>query len=380
MNRTRGHWRTMLVGAAIAVGGALAVPSDAWALYCDPPGAAEIASVETIAAVDAFTAAAITAQTEALIVALQGHAAQLSSNIQAQVSGIGMIEEAKSSQDTQRLVQSDQMQAIKANQFSSTQCQAITGAGIAVAAAAAAVPDRVLRSQANARRTSGNPDPANSVAPAQAATKMFNDRKPEFCDPVDPACAGSRGSRPDGDHMPGAILAMSRLPTPLDDDQAKNVVQNLTQPFPTPALTARQIASTDGRATYLRRKSYDTMVTLAKDITTDIVEYRRLPIVDPTYYNSLATEAGLPTATGNVSIVDMDNMRYRDRFNQNYGVRLDGLGDPVPLLREVAHLNADKLQQGLRTNELLESENLLLSSMLSTMVEAKVAATAGNAQ
>ena len=316
----------------------------------------------------------------ALVVALQGSAAQLSSNLQAAITGRGMIAEAKSSQDTQRQAQSDQMDAVRANQFSSTLCQASTGAGIAVAAAAAAVPDLVLRSQANARRTSGNPDPTNSVAPAQAATKMFNDRKPEFCDPADPACIGSRGSRPDGDHMPGAILAMSRLPTPLDDDQATYVVQNLTQPFPTPALTARQIASTDGRATYLRRKSYDTMVTLAKDIATEILEYRRLPNVDPTYYNSLATEAGLPTATGKVSLVDMDNMRYRDRFNQNYGVRLAGLGDQAPLLREVAHLQADEESLALRTNQLLEYRSVLKSALLSVMLERKTQDTGGTAQ
>ena len=371
---------TMRTNTKWMVAGLAAVSaSQAMAQACDPFGAAREAGYATTAAVDAFTAAALTEQTAALILALQGHAAQLSSNLQSALTGQGMIAEAKSNQDTQRLVQSDHMAAAKAFQFSTTLCQAATGAALGVAQAAAAVPDRVMQAQANARRSSGYQHPGDSVPPSQAAQKLLQDRQTEFCDAADPACQQkTAGTRPDGDRMPGAVLVVSRLQDQIDKDQAAYLVQNLTQPVPSPAMTPRQIAAPDGRDAYVRSQSYRTQLNLAKDVTTTILYDRRLPKIDPKYYNDLAARSGLPAATGNVSAVDLDNMRYRDRFNGDYySTYLPGLGDSAPLLREVAALKADELQQGLRTNEQLEDSNLLLSSMLSALLEGKIVATAG---
>lgn len=176
--------------------------------------------------------------------------------------------------------------------------------------------------------------------------------------------------------MPGAILATSRLADGNDRIQATWTVQNLTQPVPVPALTARQVEQAGGPEVYLRRGFYETLINLAKDFVTDIIVTRREPTGTPQYYNALAKEGGLPSATGNVSQEDMDRMRQRDRFTPAYYNRLAEL-EEVAMYREWAASEAAKVEQTYRTNELMEKGVLLMSGALSTVTESKLNSTAG---
>lgn len=333
------HRILRLAGLALA-GLAIATPAFAQ-MYCDPPRSAEIAGKLAAAAVTANTTAVVLMTTESAIaretLALQGFASQVSGNLRGAITGLGLIAEAKSNQDTQRRIQDDRVAAIKAHQFSTPLCQAATGADIGIALAQASVADQILASQANARRTGGYRRPESSKAPVLAGTVAFQERRALFCDPADPACDGTVGKRPEGDRMPGAVLAVGRLETADDRTQAAWLVNNLTMPLPVPALTERQLAQPDGPELYLRRGGWETQNNLGKDLTTDILLSRRTPKANAKYFNTLAAEAGLPQSPGDVSEEDMDRMRYRDRFNDKFTSRMDGLGDPTVLLPSAAY-------------------------------------------
>lgn len=344
---------------------------------CDWPKAADTAGKLTTAATIAFMEYSMHAQEAELAVALQGSAAQISGNIRGTITGQALIAEALSNQDTQRLVESDRIAAMKAHQFSTPLCQAATGSDIAIAQAAAAQTDQVLASRANAHRTGGYRRPESSALPVTAGQAAFAERQSRFCDPSDPACLGTASTRPEGDRMPGAVLALGRLANANDQAQASWLINNLTMPLPVPAMTARDVASASGMDAYIRRGGYETQLNLAKDVVTDIFRTRRMPTTDPTYYNELAAEAGLPQAGGMVSREDMDRMRYLLRFNDRYTTRIAGLGDPVVLTREVVGLQADILQQRQRRNELLEQGNVELATLLAALIEAKLANMAG---
>lgn len=327
--------------------------------------------------INTFTEAAVLTSTIDMVAAIQGNAAEISANLRGAMVGQGMIAEAASNQDTQRLIQGDRVVAAKANQFSTLLCQGATGASIAVTQQAEAMPATILRSRANAMRSAGYQRPENSLPTSQTAAANFAERRPLFCDPHDPACRGAAGQRPQGDRMPGAMIALSSFATPTDRSQAAWIVQNLTQPVPVPALTARQVDQHGGREAYLSRGGDEAKLNLAKDLVTDILLTRREPTAHPGWYNSLATDAGLPTAPGGVSMEDMDRMRFRDRFTAAYSTRLAGLGDQAPLLREWAQLEADMSAQRFRTNQLLEQDNMLNAAVLSTIVQHRLHQAAG---
>ena len=177
--------------------------------------------------------------------------------------------------------------------------------------------------------------------------------------------------------MPGAVLAMGRVQTADDQAQAAWLVNNLTMPLPVPALTARDVATAEGQDKYIRRGGYETQLNFAKDQIADILLTRRRATGNATYYNQLAAEAGLPQVTGMVSQEDMDRMRYRLRFNDRYTTKLAGLGDPTVLAREMVVLQAGEIEQRQRRNELIEGQVLGMAGVLSTLVEGKLAASAG---
>lgn len=345
---------------------------------CDWPKAADTAGKLTTAAVNAFTAYTAEAQTAAMLLALQGPAAQISGNLRGLIVGQGMIAEALSNQDTQRLVESDRIAAMKAHQFSTTLCQEATAADIAISQSVAVQTDQVLASRANAHRTGGYRRPESSALPVTAGQVAFSERQARFCDPSDPACRGVVGTRPEADRMPGAVLAMGRLQNADDQAQAAWLIQNLTMPLPVPAMTARDVASAGGQDLYIKRGGYEAKLNYAKDLVTDTFRTRRLPTADPTYYNQLAAEAGLPQASGAVSQEDMDRMRYVLRFNDRYTTKLAGMGDPTVAIREWAALSAASLQQGYRRNALIERDLVAFSGILSTLVEGKLENSAGS--
>lgn len=350
-------------------------------VYCEHYRANDIAGRLTTAAIVANTTAVIGTTTSwatlAQTQATQGFAAQVSSNVRGVITGDGLIAEAKSNQDTQRNIQGDRVAAIKAHQFSTPMCQAATGADISIALAQASQPDQILASRANAHRTAGYRRPENTLPASLAGLAAFQERKPLFCDPNDPACFGTVGARPQGDRMPGALFAASRVETADDRAQAAWVVNNLTMPIPVPALTDRQLSMPGGQELYMRRGGAETQLNLAKDLATDILLTRRTPKADAKYFNSLAAEAGLPQARGNVSQADMDNMHYRDRFTDKFSTRLASLGHQTVVLRELAAIKTSDLQQTYRLNQLLEQGLLLNSGILSTVVEPKLQATTG---
>lgn len=344
---------------------------------CDPEGTDLKVARITVANINAFTAVSTEAQTAAFLLALQGSAAQISANLRATIPAQAAIAEAKSSQNTQRLIESDRIAAMKAYQYSTPLCQAATGADIAIAQSVAAEADRVLVSQANARRTGGYKRPEDSGLPVTAGITAFRERQPAFCDKNDPACRGTAGRRPEADRMPGAVLAMGRVQTADDQAQAAWLVNNLTMPLPVPALTPRDVATAEGQERYIRRGGYETQLNFAKDQVADILLTRRRPTATNKYYNELAAEAGLPQVSGMVSQEDMDRMRYRLRFNDRYTTKLAGLGDPTVLAREMVVLQAAEIEQTQRRNELIQGDVLSMAAILSTLVEGKLAASAG---
>lgn len=177
---------------------------------CEAPRTAERVGVLTTAAINAFTGVTVTAQTAELVLALQGSAAQIAGNVRGTIPAQAMIAEAVSNQDTQRLVESDRIAAMKAHQFSTPLCQAATGSDIAIAQAVAAQPTQILASRANAHRTGGYRRPESSTLPSVAGQVAFSERQGRFCDPNDPACRGIVGRRPQADRMPGAAAECRR--------------------------------------------------------------------------------------------------------------------------------------------------------------------------
>ena len=319
--------------------------------------------IDTAAATNAFIAAEFATHTTAMVLALQAATAQISGNIRGTITGQGLLQEAMSNQDTQRLIQGDRVEAAKTFQYSTPLCQTATGATIATAQEAEAVPAAVRASKANAARTSGFGSPSG---PASAApNRAFEERKPLFCSASDPACRVD-GERPLADRMPGAILKKGHLDDDLDRKQATWVVQNLTQPVPLPALTDAQVARSGGREAYLARGGAETMINLAKDHDHEVFVQRQEKTADASYYNQLAAQSGLPQITGGVSQEDMDRMRYRDRFTKDWFTQFATLG-AEPLLREVIALQAESLKQGYRRNQLLELQNVFLGSLVSTL-------------
>jgi hypothetical protein len=369
------------VAAMLVVSGtvSMAVTPAIAAVDCTPTviatsAATQVLVIDTAIATNALIAAEFAAQTAALVLALQGTAAQISGNVRGAITGQGMLMEAASSQDTQRLIQGDRVEALQRNQFSTPLCQTATGSAIAVAQAAEAIPVAVTRSRVNADRTSGT-----GAGVAVEAQRAFDERTNLFCKKDDPACRGKdAGARANGDRAPGQILAVGQLANETDKTQAAWVIQNLTNPVPALALTERQILGPIGREAYLSRGGAETKQNLSKDIATEILRTRREPTGDPTYYNQLAAESGLAPATTGVSQEDMDRMRFRDRFNAAYTSRVASLSDPTVLMREMIALQAESIQQGYRHNQLLEYSALLLGSLLSTLQEPKINALAGS--
>ena len=330
--------------------------------------------IDTAIATGALITAEFAAQTAALVLALQGTAAQISGNVRGSITGQGILMEAASSHDTQRLIQGDRVEALQRNQFSTPLCQTATGSAIAVAQAAEAVPVAVKRSRVNADRSSGTGSGA-----AAEADRAFDERTNLFCKKDDPACRGKdAGARANGDRAPGQVLAVGQLANDTDKKQAAWVIQNLANPVPAVALTERQVIRGGGREAYLLRGGAETKLNLSKDIATEILMTRREPTADSTYYNQLAAESGLAVATTGVSQEDMDRMRYRDRFNAAYSTRIANLSDPTVLSREMIALQADSIQQGYRQNQLLEYSVLLLSAVLATLQEPKMDALSGS--
>lgn len=369
------------MAAVLAVSGSVALsatPAQA-VVDCSPTviatsAATQVLVIDTAMATNALITAEFAEQTAALVLALQGTAAQISGNVRGAITGQGMLMEAASSQDTQRLIQGDRVEALQRNQFSTPLCQTATGAAISVAQAAEAIPLAVKRSRVNADRTSGT-----GSGVAVEAQRAFDERTSLFCKKEDPACRGKdAGARANGDRSPGQILAVGQLASETDQIQAAWVIQNLTNPVPALALTDRQVLGPGGRDAYLSRGGAETKQNLAKDIATEILRTRREPTGDANFYNQLAAEAGLATATAGVSQEDMDRMRYRDRFNTAYSNRIANLSDPTVLMREMIALQSESLQQGYRKNQLLEYNALLLGSLLSTLQEPKISTLAGS--
>jgi hypothetical protein len=302
---------------------------------------------------------------------------EITGNIQGLTTAEGLMLEAKSNQDTQRLVQTDAITAQHNFAMSLPLCQAATQSTIHIAMEAAAQPARILRSDTNGNVTSGVQQPGDSAPPSQAAALAIKNRAALFCDPNDPVCKGVTVTLvKNGDRKPGIILALTRLESDQVKAEAAAIIQNLTQPIRVPALTAAQTSNAAGQDAYVRRGSYETMINLTKDVDTDILYTRREKIGDVTTYNQLAAEGGLAPATNGISLLDVENMRERDRFNANYHARVKGL-EPADADREFAALLADIEQQDHRTNELLEQRQLLRSAVLALMAEPKMQAAAG---
>jgi hypothetical protein len=356
-----------------ALGGAL-WSGQAAALVCDPPGAAALAATGIIMP---GTAALLGAQTLAITQALQAHAGQISGDMHGQITAFGMLLEGHDSHDTQRLIQQERVRAMAAGQFSQGLCETATGATLAVAADAYGAADRALVSLGNMERRAGI---GGKVPVTRAGTDYAQKRiDAGFCNGADPSCT-TAGKYPDFDRAPDLTLSKSRLETADDEKIAKVLAKNLTQPIPVPALSRDQFTGPDGRELYAARSGYDAKQALADDTTTDLVVTRRRKTIDPTYYNGMAAAAGLPTASGNISQIDLDQMRFHDRFNGTFATNLKHLNDPTAVLADLGGLLGDRIAEGYRTNQLLERDNELLSAMLSVLLEGKIKQASGAAR
>jgi hypothetical protein len=317
-----------------------------------------------------------TPMVEAAVLAIAAHAGQWSGDLQGQITAFGMLLEGKDSHDTQRLIQQDRLQAMAAGQFSQVSCETATGATLAVAANAYGAADRALVSLGNMQRRAG----IGGKVPVTKAGSDYVQKRIDagFCNGADPSCT-TPGKYPDFDRAPDVTLSKSRLETADDEKIAKVLAKNLTQPIPVPALSRDQFTGSDGRELYAARSGYDTKQALADDTTTDLVVTRRRKTIDPTYYNKMAAAAGLPPASGNISQIDLDQMRFHDRFNGTFASNLKHL-DQVAVTVDVAALIGDEAAEEARTHSLLERRAELLAAMLSVLAESQIAALSGRAR
>lgn len=363
------------LGGAVALAAVVVVAAGgrAEAQCCGCTAAAFQAGAATTAAVNAFTAASLAAQTATIWTGLQGTAAQISGNVRATITGQASIAETVSTQDTQRLVQSDRVKAASDYQYSTPLCQTATGAALTAAAAQVSEVNRVVSSANAAHETAGSG--SGSAAQSQVASH-FAERQGAFCRADDPACK-KPGSRPNGDRMPGAILAVGGLHGDEDRRQAEWVARNLTLPVASPALSANQSGGAAGAEVFLRRGGVEAKVNLARDVANEILVDRRAPMISPEYYNQLALAAGLPQIDGSISQVELDRMQQIARFNAAFFQSIGQL-DPQTLARDTVGLLATHIQQSHRTNTLLEQNALLLGAVVSLLAEPRLDALRGN--
>ena len=116
-------------------------------------------------------------------------------------------------------------------------------------------------------------------------------------------------------------------------------------------------------------------MNLSKDLTTGILVVRRKATIDPTEYNAIATQAGLPTISSAISPEEMDQAMYLHAL-PDYGQGLTLL-DQEALLRQVIMFQSFQLQQGYRANQLAEQRVLLDAALLAKMVEPSLQANSG---
>jgi hypothetical protein len=348
----------------------------AMAFVCDQKNAANDAAREkVIPTISTNLTLALTLESTEIVFALQGLAAQISGNIRGSVNGLGMIIEGLSNQQEQRSVQDDQMAALVAHQYSTPLCQAATVSVIATQQAIAAQTVGIQRAQSNANWTSGLPVAgASSVAAMPQA--IIKDRQSQFCAANDPACQGQAGARPNADRMLFSILSVPNLATQADRDQATWVINNISGPVPSPALTASDLNKPGGQELYVRRGGWETVANFVRDIDTEILLTRREKNTDHTFYNDLAARAGLPTVRGQVSTEDMDQMRYVLQFSPQYTASLATLSGDA-LRRQIAANLADQLRQGYETQKLLEKSIIAISAGVANGLEPKLASAAG---
>jgi len=351
----------------------IAPAAQAQQLGCDEFGAA----IKAAQKINEFTAAEVAAETAAFLAAAQGHAGQVSNTEKIHMAANGAMAQAQSQQDTNRLLQGDRVRAMEDAQFSQTVCQAAGLQATSAAAATAAQITRIQDAKYLALRHSGVTQPG-ALNPASISHEGdFLARRSLFCALNDEACGRQVGIRPQGDKMPGAILAKTRLDDNMDILQAVAVAENLAAgAVQAPALTASQLAAPGGRALYMERGGWEAIQNLAAGTLRDIFVTRRMPTIDPKQFNALAAQSGLPTAKGLVSQEDLDKMQYRDRFSPAYFKYISGLSG-TPLWREIISQEAAILAQGQRDNEILEQAAMSQASTLSMLSVSNIKSAGG---
>jgi hypothetical protein len=316
----------------------------------------------TTEAVNGFTAGIITTQTELLTVALANVAGEISSTIRGAQYVKGAMADQESQAANTRQIQSETVRASGAFQYSTDLCGAATGQGVGIVAAVSNIAPKVLRSQAVAAASAGTLAGGAAAVLLQPVTR-FKERQTLFASAADPASGGVNGPRPNGDRMPGAILAVKTLTQPLDKEMAAWVVANLVGPIDVAPLIAAQVGTPQGKRIYMERGHLETGLNLSRDFITDVMITDRADTIDPNWYNTIAAEGGLPLATGNVSLAQLRQMRDSDRFTPAYYARLAQL-HAEPLLRELISLEISQLQQGAEANERLTGSLLIEASSL----------------
>jgi hypothetical protein len=275
-----------------------------------------------------------------------------------------MADQASQAANT-RHMSSETVLGAQAFQYSSNLAEAATGSEVLAAGRLAALPSQILVSRAGAAETAGAP-PIGSGKPSSVLTEAvsrFQERQKLFCASGDPACPGGLGSRPNGDRMAGAVLAVRTLVVQQDQEMAAWVVANLCGPVATPALNAAQVGDSLGKRAYLARGHLENAINLCRDVTSDIFVTQRAGTVDPTWYNSVAQEGGLPLSKGPVSLEEMRQMRDVSRFTPAYYARLAALGSEA-LTREAIALKAQLLQQRAEREDLSEKLALVKATAL----------------
>lgn len=346
------------------------VSKNADAQCCGCAEAAYAAGSMTTANVNAFTAAAITAQTAELIIALQGVSSDISGNVRGTIVGNGQVTEGLDSHQTEREIQNDRVKAANTYQFSTPLCRAAAGQMITTAANQALMPTTVRNAQENDRRTTG---PLN---PLTEPMQLQKGRTGTFCrGDIDPVCHNKTTRLPNADKLPDATLTNYALVTNDDQVTSAQLIQNLSLNMPTAPISSNQNAMPGGSEAYMRRIADDTKLNLAKDALTSILMNRKLPSIDNRYYNSVAPSLGLPVVDRDVSIDEEETAEYLAAV-PDAGVDLTRL-DSAALLRQIVMLQGVQLQQSQRAYRLDQRRALLEASMLAKQVESSLIANSG---
>jgi hypothetical protein len=313
----------------------------AWSQACDPPGAAELAGLQT----QGVIGDAITAMTTSISLAIAQSAGQISGYIQTGNAGLGKVLDGHSAENQRILRQHSEAQVTRDFAPSGAACQSVTGSlGMAAASVNAARTTRVT----SATRLQGITGGPGGIVPQQTViAKNYQNRLMLYAGPRETAAGLGQGQLPDADITPGAtIFSYMTYPDQVHAQAAIDAGRNLIAPVPLGDFPMGALQAPGGRAEYQRDLGYRSTVLFGQYIidrqasertpnpndpasaswATDILGAANIPTTDP-----------IPATLSLNQLFDVDvTRRY---FNPQWQISLHTM-EPAEVARETLRVEA----------------------------------------